>query len=70
MKSYILFKVMEENLMTEFQGKTKPELWRQIRDLNQKLRFLEDYLMRKGLWEEAQEFVEKSLEEMEELPFD
>lgn len=56
--------------MTEFQGKTKPELWRQIRDLNQKLRFLEDYLMRKGLWEEAQEFVEKSLEEMEELPFD
>lgn len=56
--------------MTELQGKTKPELWRQIRELNQKLRFLEDYLMRKGLWTEAQAFVEKSFEEMEELPFD
>lgn len=56
--------------MTELQRKTKPELWRQIRELNQQLRFLEEYLMRKGLWEEAQAFVEKSFEEMEELPFD
>ena len=56
--------------MTELQGKTKPELWRRIKDLEQQLWFLEEYLMRKGLWEEAQAFVTKSLEDMEELPFD
>ena len=69
-KSYAIFRAMKEELMTELQGKTKPELWRQIGELDQQLRFLEEYLTRKGLWEEAQAFVEKLFEEMEELPFD
>ncbi|MDO4475121.1 MAG: hypothetical protein Q4B75_10800 [Eubacteriales bacterium] len=55
--------------MIEFQGKTKPELWRQIEDLQQRLRLLEDYLIQKGLLNEAEAFVEETLEKMEDLPF-
>ena len=55
--------------MTEYRRNTKPELWKQIEDLEQKLRLMEDYLDSKGLLSEALEYIEKAIESMEELPF-
>ena len=50
--------------------KTKPELWKQIEELEQKLRFIENFLETKGLLLEAEDYVEKAIQDTEELPFD
>lgn len=50
--------------------KTKPELRRQIMELERRIWIVERFLEDKGLLEQASQFVEKSLEEMEEIPFD
>lgn len=56
--------------MTEHAGKTKPELWKEIDFLEQKIMLLEQYLEKNGLLMEATEYVENSMLEREELPFD
>ena len=50
--------------------KTKPELWKQIEELEQKLRFMEKFLETKCLFVEAEDYVEKAIQDTEELPFD
>ena len=50
--------------------KTKPELWKQIEELEQKLWFMEKFLETKGLLVEAEDYVEKAIQDTEELPFD
>lgn len=50
--------------------KTKPELWKQIEELEQKLRFIENFLETKGLLLEAEDYVEKAIQDTDELPFD
>lgn len=50
--------------------KTKPELWKQIEELERRLQFMENFLETKGLFEEAEAYVEKAVQEMEDLPFD
>lgn len=50
--------------------KTKPELWKQIEFLEQKVYLLERFLAEKGLLSDAMEYVEKIVQELEELPFD
>lgn len=50
--------------------KTKPELWKQIKELERRLRFMEIFLETKGLFEEAEAYVEKAVQDMEDLPFD
>lgn len=57
-------------MMNEHVHKTKPELWKRIESLEQKLMFIERYLDEKGLLEEATEYVESAIQDMEELPFD
>ena len=49
-------------------GKTKPELWKEIDILKQKVRLLEQYLEKNGLLMEATEYVENSVRELKELP--
>lgn len=56
--------------MTDHARKTKPELWREIKFLEQKIMLLERYLEENGLLMEAREYVENSMLEQEELPFD
>ena len=68
-KSCVSFKRMRNTQVTEYRRKTKPELWKQIEDLEQKLQLMEDYLDSKGLLSEALEYIEKAIESMEELPF-
>ncbi|MBP3818894.1 MAG: hypothetical protein J6H31_11400 [Butyrivibrio sp.] len=49
---------------------TKPELKARIKQLEKRLMFIEKYLMEKGLYDEALEYVEDALEAYEELPFE
>jgi len=56
--------------MTDHERKTKPELRKEIDVLEQKVRLLEQYLEKKGLLMEATEYVENSILEREEVPFD
>lgn len=50
-------------------SKTKPESWKEIDIMKQKVRLLEQYLEKNGLLMEATEYVENSVRELEELPF-
>lgn len=50
--------------------KTKPELWKQIEALEKQIGLMEKILEENGLLEEATEYVENSLLNSEELPFD
>ena len=56
--------------MNNIKRKTKPELWKQIEELERRLWFMENFLEIKGLFEEAEAYVEKAVQEMEDLPFD
>ena len=56
--------------MNNQERKTKPELWKQIEELEQKLRFMEKFLETKSLLVEAEDYVEKAIQDTEELPFD
>ena len=56
--------------MNNCKRKTKPELWKQIEELERRLRFMENFLETKGLFEEAKAYVEKAVQDMEDLPFD
>ena len=47
--------------MNNQERKTKPELWKQIEELEQKLRFMEKFLETKGLLVEAEDYVEKAI---------
>lgn len=49
---------------------TKPELKARIKELEKRLMFIEKYLMEKGLYDEALEYVEDAIAEYEELPFE
>lgn len=55
--------------MTSHAGKTKPELWKEIELLEQKIILIELYLERKGLLQEATEYIEQTRRSIEELPF-
>ena len=56
--------------MNNQERKTKPELWKQIEELEQKLWFMEKFLETKGLLVEAEDYVGKAIQDTEELPFD
>ena len=56
--------------MNNSKRKTKPELREQIEELERRLRFMENFLDTKGIFEEAEAYVEKSVQDMEDLPFD
>ena len=49
---------------------TKPELKVRIRELEKRLMFIEKYLIEKGLYDEALEYVEEAIVAYEELPFE
>ena len=49
---------------------TKPELKARIKELEKRLMFIDNYLIEKGLYDEALEYVEDALEAYEELPFE
>ena len=49
---------------------TKPELKARIKGLEKRLMFIEKYLMEKGLYDEALEYVEDAMVAYEELPFE
>ena len=49
---------------------TKPELKARIKELEKRLMFIEKYLMEKGLYDEALEYVEDAIVAYEELPFE
>ncbi|SFG27444.1 hypothetical protein [Oribacterium sp. WCC10] len=49
---------------------SKPELKARINELEKRLMFIEKYLMEKGLYDEALEYVEEALGVYEELPFE
>ena len=49
---------------------SKPELKARINELEKKLMFIEKYLMEKGLYDEALEYVEEAIVAYEELPFE
>lgn len=49
---------------------TKPELKARIKELEKRLMFIEKYLMEKGLYDEALEYVEVAMVAYEELPFE
>lgn len=49
---------------------SKPELEARIKELEKRLIFIEKYLMEKGLYDEALEYVEDAIEAYEELPFE
>lgn len=55
--------------MSKHAGKTKPELWKEIDLLEQKIILMEQYLERNDLLQEANEYVEKTMLAIEELPF-
>lgn len=50
--------------------KTKPEMQKEIKDLTQKIDILERFLDEKGLLDEALAYVENTISDIEELPFD
>ena len=56
--------------MNNQERKTKPELWKQIEELEKKLRFIENFLETKGLLLEAEDYVEKVIQDTDKLPFD
>ena len=68
--SQILFKGKQRFQVNNQERKTKPELWKQIEELEQKLWFMEKILETKGLLVEAEDYVEKAIQDTEELPFD
>ena len=47
--------------MNNQERKTKPELWKQIEELEQKLRFIENFLETKSLLLETEDYVEKDI---------
>jgi hypothetical protein len=49
---------------------TKPELKARINELEKRLMFIEKYLMEKGIYDEALEYVEEAIVAYEELPFE
>jgi hypothetical protein len=49
---------------------TKPELKARIKELEKRLMFIEKYLMEKGLYDEALEYVEDAMVAYEELLFE
>ena len=49
---------------------TKPELKARINELEKRLMFIEKYLMEKGLYDEALEYVGEAIVAYEELPFE
>jgi len=49
---------------------TKPELKARIKELEKRLMFIEKYLMEKGLYDEALDYVEEAMKAYEELPFE
>ena len=55
--------------MNNSKRKTKPELGKQSEELERRLRFLENFWETKGLLEEAEAYVEKDVQDMEDLPF-
>ena len=69
-KYQILSKEKQRIQVNNQERKTKPELWKQIEELEQKLRFMEKFLETKGLLAEAEDYVEKAIQDTEELPFD
>lgn len=56
--------------MNQSERKTKPELWEEIKHLQKKISTLELFLQEKGILEEAMEYLDEALQDMEELPFD
>ena len=48
---------------------TKPELKARIKELEKHLMFIDNYLIEKGLYDEALEYVEVAMVAYEELPF-
>ena len=56
--------------MNNIERKTKPDLWKEIEEQERRLRFMENFLETKGLFEEAEAYVEKAAQEIEDLPFD
>lgn len=50
--------------------KTKPELWKHIEALEKQISYMGKFLEENGLLVEATEYVENSLMDLEELPFD
>ena len=69
-KSQILSTEKQRVHVNNQERKTKPELWKQIEELEQKLRFIEKFLETKGLLVEAEDYVEKAVQDTDELPFD
>ena len=59
----------EEIISGVLDGIVNPELWKQIEELERRLRFMENFLETKGFFEEAEAYVEKAVQEMEDLPF-
>ena len=49
---------------------TKPELKARIKELEKRLIFIDNYLIEKGLYDEALEYVEEAIVAYEELPFE
>ena len=68
-KSWILSKGKSKIQMNNSKRKTKPELGKQIEELERRLRFMENFLETKGIFEEAEAYVEKDVQDMEDLPF-
>ena len=69
-KSQILSTERPRVQVNNQERKTKPELWKQIEELEQKLRFIENFLETKGLLLETEDYVEKDIQDTDELPFD
>lgn len=69
-KSQILSTERQRVQVNNQERKTKPELWKQIEELEQKLRFIENFLETKGLLLETEDYVEKDIQDTDELPFD
>ena len=69
-KSQILSTERQRVQVNNQERKTKPELWKQIEELEQKLRFIENFLETKGLLLEAEDYVEKDIQDTDELPCD
>jgi hypothetical protein len=49
---------------------SKPELKARIKELEKRLMFIDNYLIEKGLYDEALEYVEEAIVAYEELPFE
>ena len=69
-KSQILSTERQRVQVNNQERKTKPELWKLIEELEQKLRFIENFLETKGLLLEVEDYVEKGIQDTDELPFD